>query len=60
MMEPTGRPTPRPIWEFWLRPEPDAEPAAPVVLAFLGVVAEVGIGFVEEVAAASLVDGVFC
>ena len=59
-MEPTGRPTPRPIWAFWLRPEPEleAEPAAPVVLAFVGFV-EVGFGFVEEVAAASFVDGVF-
>ena len=59
-MEPTGRPTPRPICEFWLSPEPDAESAAPVVLAFLGFVVEVGSEFVEEVAAASLVDGVFC
>ena len=61
-MEPAGRPTPRPIWEFLLRPpELDAEPAAPVVVVFLGFVAsvEVGIGFVgEEVAAASLLDGV--
>ena len=61
-MEPAGRPTPRPIWEFLLRPpELDAEPAAPAAVVFLGLVASVavGIGFVvEEVAAASLLDGV--
>lgn len=66
-MEPTGRPTPRPIWERWLRPpERDAEPAAPVVLPFVEVGSEfvvsvvVGNAFVEEVAAASLLDGVSC
>ena len=59
-MEPAGRPTPRPIWEPLLRPEP----AALVVLALVRSVVvgsvEVGFGMVEEVGAASLVDGVFC
>ena len=66
-MEPAGRPTPRPIWEFWLRPpELDAEPAAVAFLGFVEVEVgfvvsvEVGIAFVEEVAAASLLDGEFC
>ena len=66
-MEPAGRPTPRPIWDFWLRPpELDAEPAAVAFLGFVEVAVgfvvsvEVGIAPVEEVAAASLLDGESC
>ena len=59
-MEPAGRPTPRPIWEPLLRPEPPALVVLALVRSVVVESVELGFGIVEEVGAASLVDGVFC